>query len=351
MRIMHVLNSNSFSGAENVAVTIINHLEKEGYESIYVSLDGPINNILAQKNIKFFPIKKMNIYYLKKAIKFLRPDVIHAHDFTTSVMAALSEKKIPIISHLHHNAPWIKTRCLKSWIYSKVAKNFSKILLVSMSIYNEYYYKKNISSKILVVSNPIFVKEIKNKVDNIETDKKIDVTFLGRITDAKNPFLFVDIIEKVKERIGSIKVNMIGSGELLDDVKSYISCKNLKDDIKCFGFLENPYTELCKSKILCMPSKWEGFGLVAIESLSFGIPVVCSNVGGLPSIVNDKCGKLCFNFDEYVDEIERLLTDKDYYLNKTKNAFQQAGMLDNGSKYMENIKDIYSNCKCVMELK
>ena len=74
--------------------------------------------------------------------------------------------------------------------------------------------------------------------------------------------------------------------------------------------MENPYPVLNASKIMILPSKWEGYGLVAVESLSLGIPVICSGAGGLKNIVNSSCGKICKNKDDYVQEIIELLDNE-----------------------------------------
>ena len=53
------------------------------------------------------------------------------------------------------------------------------------------------------------------------------------------------------------------------------------------GFIDNPYELMLKSKTTILPSRFEGFGLVAIESLALGTPVFNSGVGGLKTIFND----------------------------------------------------------------
>ena len=107
MKIIHFLNTNKYSGAENVAISIINQMKNDN-EIIYVSLDGPIREYLEENNITFEPIKKIGISELRRVIKKYNPDIIHAHDFTASIISSLVRGKRKLISHIHNNVKWLR---------------------------------------------------------------------------------------------------------------------------------------------------------------------------------------------------------------------------------------------------
>ena len=104
---------------------------------------------------------------------------------------------------------------------------------------------------------------------------------------------------------------------------------------------------MSKAKCLLMPSRFEGFGLVAVEALALGVPVVCTPVGGLPGIVNSSCGMLSDDDDVLVQEICRLISDEDYRKKKAEGALQRADELDNLDDYMMRMRRIYDEvCRC-----
>ena len=109
VRVLHVLNTGSYSGAENVVITIINNLKSyENIQCTYLSLNGDIKERLEKENIDYYPVEKLSIKNLKKAIKILNPDIIHAHDYTATLISSLCFTKAKIIAHIHNNSPWIK---------------------------------------------------------------------------------------------------------------------------------------------------------------------------------------------------------------------------------------------------
>src|SRR5574344_1972542 len=112
LRVLHLLSSNKYSGAENVVCTIIKAFENE-IDMCYCSPDGPISDILKDKNIYYIPLEKFNRKSLKKVIKEYNPDIIHAHDYRASLLVTMSGVKVKIISHLHIYAPIAKNYNLK----------------------------------------------------------------------------------------------------------------------------------------------------------------------------------------------------------------------------------------------
>src|SRR5699024_8522567 len=137
-------------------------------------------------------------------------------DFTTSVVAALTLTRTPIISHLHHNAPWLQKPNLYSFMYLISSWRFKKILGVSESIFNEYIFSRLIKNKTKVVSNPINIHEVIYKSEK-GTKKYYDIVFLGRLDTPKNPLKFIELINKLVEKIPNLKVAMIGNGKLRDN--------------------------------------------------------------------------------------------------------------------------------------
>lgn len=107
------------------------------------------------------------------------------------------------------------------------------------------------------------------------------------------------------------------------------------------GFNSNPYGLLNNTKLVVVPSVWEGFGLAAVEALSLGKPVLAAPVGGLKNIVDESCGKLCDCKKEFVDELDMLLKDDGYYGEKSKNAIMKSNCFDNISSYKNQIIKIY----------
>ena len=341
IKVMHVLNTGKYSGAENVAITIINSLK--GYiDATYVSPEGPIKDFLDENDITYYPVKKITITEVKKAIQQIQPDLIHAHDFTAGIICAATGTKVPIVNHIHNNSPWIKHYNLNSFIYAASCLRYKKILTVSNSVIDEYVFGRYFKNKTEVIGNPVDINKIRTLAGNV-LEKKYDIAFLGRLSSQKNPKKFIDIIANLKRKLPDVKVIMIGDGEQKSEVVTHIENANLQNNIKMVGFQKNPYACLNQAKILLMPSLWEGFGLAAVEALALGIPVVCSNVGGLPDIVNKDCGAICTDTKDYVDSTFELLTDKKKYLEKSMNAKNQISRIVNYEEYNKRLFNIYSS--------
>ena len=339
IKVMHLLNTGSYSGAENVVITII-EATKDKVASTYVSLDGPIRDYLNSRSINFYAVSKLKVSEIKRAIKEVNPDIIHAHDFTAGVICSLTGTIIPIINHLHNNAPWIKRVGIKSVVYAVSCYRYKRILTVSDAVMKEFVFGKQFSQKTIVVSNPVDIEKITKQVQECKFPK-YDIAYLGRLTKAKNPQLFLNVIKEIKIVIGNVRAIMIGDGELRDEIEDIITKENLQENVIMVGFQNNPYTYLNQSRMLLMPSSWEGFGLAAIEALALGKPVICSNAGGLTSIVNDSCGKICLSVDEYVSSIIRLIQDDEYYNTLSRGALARSNELSNMKVYTDKILNCY----------
>lgn len=343
MKVLHILNTGKYSGAENVVITLIHALEGE-VECAYVSPDGPIRDILKEEEIEYFSVStpRINAKELKKIIYQYKPDIVHTHDYNAGIQACLTGTKIPIINHLHNNTPWLRTICLKSLAYFISCAKYRKILTVSNSVMDEFIFGSLIKKKSKVVGNPINLSEIRKRAGQAEIlQEPSDVIFLGRLSEQKRPLFFLEIIADVVKRIPNLKVAMVGSGELWDKVKIKIEELELEDNIKLYGFQKNPYGLLKASKVMCMPSEWEGFGLAAVEGLALDKPVLAAPVGGLQTIINNQCGRLCKKKEEYIAELEKLLSDELYYNVKVDGAKKRAVEYDNIRSYSKQIREIY----------
>lgn len=341
-KVMHILCTNSFSGAENVAISLINNF-KDDVDFVYVSPDGPIRQVLVENNIPFYPLKKMGLVTLKKAIKDINPDIIHAHDFMAGFFSAFAAGKIPVINHLHNNAPWIKSLSPLTLAYYIAAKKFKKILTVSNSVMDEYIFGKTFKDKTVVIGNQIDISSIKEKAAASTTSAPYDIIFLGRLSTPKNPVGFLEIISALKNNLPDIRAVMVGDGELRAQVEEKLLELNLQNNVELKGFCKNPYGYLKGSKILCAPSLWEGYSLASVEALALGKPILASPVGGLVNIVNDDCGKLCKNTEEFVEQLTLLLKDTSLYEQKSQLALLRANTFDNVTEYKKAIKQSYDD--------
>ncbi len=342
IRVMHVLNTRTYSGAENVAISIIQGTA-EKCESVYVSLNGTIREVLESQGIKYLPLKNVSVSEITRAIQKCHPDIIHAHDFTAGIISALTMTDIPIINHIHNNSPWIKKYGIYSFAYYAATLRFKKILTVSPSVMDEYVFGKKLIKKVSVIGNPINTSYIRELAGRLDEEKQYDVAFLGRLTIQKDPMAFLQIVNLLKKEKTNLKCIMIGDGEMREEVKTQIRSYQLEECIDLVGFQKNPYTFLKSARVCCMPSRWEGFGLAAVEALALGIPVVAAPVGGLVTIINQSCGFFCEDPLDYTEKIRKLLENADLYSQLSANAMRHADEMNNILEYSRSMISAYYN--------
>lgn len=346
-KVLFITNSSSLSGAEKVTLKISSKLSKD-YQFVYVLIGtGNMQKILTDRNIEYITLKKLSLKNFSNVIKKEKPDIIHAHDFRASFLASFFNKKAVVISHIHQNPNWLHKFSLNSLIFLFSSLKAKNVLIVSDSIKDEYIFSKYIDKKIINISNPVSCDDIYNKVDIIKKidEREYDICYVGRLVPVKRVDMLIDIIFQLKKQYPKIRCMIVGDGYLFYDLKNKVNDLNLSRNITFCGFQTNPYQYLNNSKIFCLPSEWEGFGLVAFEALALGLPVVASRVGGLKEIVNSNCGYLCSSIKEFVDSISSLLSDVTLLEDKSVASYKRAKELDNIDVYIENINMIYKQVK------
>lgn len=307
MRVLHLLNTDRFSGAENVVCQIINMFKYEqDIEMLYCSPDGQIRNALQERDVKFVPVNVLKVKELKRVIAEQKPDVIYAHDMRASFIAACVCGKIPLISHIHNNAFDSRGISPKSLAYLFAAKKAKHVFWVSKTAFIGYAFHNWFSKKSSILYNVIDVNSLKAKAQKDENQYDYDIIFLGRLTYPKNPERLLKVFSILVKKLPEVKIAIVGTGELETKVKTLSKGYGLEGNIDFLGFCENPLKILQDSKVMVMTSRWEGTPMCALEAQALGVPIVSTPTDGLKDLIEH--GKTGFLSDDDETLAECLLS-------------------------------------------
>ncbi len=338
-RVVHFVITNDYSGAESVAAHIIKDMPPD-WEAFYVAPDGNGCRIVGQMGVETVSCNTSDVKELKRVVSELKPDAIHAHDCRMSFLCAIAG--FQFTAHLHANWDWMKKLSIKSFLLAYTCKKADKVICVSESIKNDYIFRSLVKDKLVVLENTVNSQEILKKAEQ-EHRSHYDICFVGRLTSLKEPQKFLQLVYKLKNEISDISAVMVGDGELKEDLLSLADQLDIGANVTFAGFQENPYKYMRASKVLVMTSSVEGFGLVAIEAMILGLPVVAFPVGGLLNIVSSDCGCLVDNIEGMTSEISAILTDEELYAHKSKEAVLASEKYTDRETYISNIIKIYEH--------
>lgn len=343
MKVMHLLQSGKFSGAENVVCQIIEMFKNDtDIEMAYCSRDGQIRDALKEREIKFFPLVKLCMSDVKRVIEEYKPDVIHAHDMNASFIAALVCGNIPLISHIHNNAFDSRAISIKSIAYFFAALKIKHIFWVSESSFNGYCFHKFFSSKSSILYNILNINVLYQKMKIDQNEYSYDIAYVGRLTYPKNPQRLMKVLKSAVEKYSKLSVAIIGAGDLEQEAIALCKEYGIENNVTFLGFQSNPLKILHDSKAMVMTSRWEGTPMCALEAMALGVPIVSTPVDGLKYLViNGKNGYLFDDDDQLANALISISTNSSLHKRLSQKQIDMSIEYNSVKNYKEEICKAY----------
>lgn len=343
-KVYHFVNTNIVSGLETVVANIATMVD--GFDHYYVSPDGPIVDYLVQRGVQHVSIPKLTPWHVRAIISRNRPDIVQGHDVIASVCLAVNlplcrRGRIRMISHLHNNDERMHKVGLRSILYGVASLAFDDIVVVSDPVVGEYIFKGLIKKKSITIVNvidPAYVLE-KSRMGGGD-GRRWNVAFVGRMTYQKDPVKFVEAVGAMN-RDRRVTAVMVGSGELEGVVRGRISELGLEGTIDMVGFQSNPYRFISASDILMMPSRYEGYPMVALESMMLGVPLVGSRVAGLGTLIDDSCGRFADDAESFARMAGEIISDKKILELLAAGARKKSATVNDIGSFVDGLKDVY----------
>lgn len=245
---------------------------EQGKESKFKTFSRMVKGLLSMSYKIVF--KGCNIVHIHTAsgISFIRESLFL---YLASFLGAKT------IFHMHSGSlvefyeshPKFVSRCL----------NKADRVITIAKVWEEFLRKKG-HKNIVTIGNPINIPTRLGQNEN----KVLKVLFLGLICDNKGIW---DILEMIKahrdELIGKMKLTVGGNGEI-EKLKQFVATNQLEDLIEYAGWIDDNMKPeiLSATDIYLQPSYKEALGIAILEAMSYKIPVIASNTGGIPEIVH-----------------------------------------------------------------
>ena len=338
MKVLHVLNSKEFTGAEQVVAMIVRMFAGE-VEMPYCSpYSDNVRDMLKKEGMVFCPVEALTPGALKAVIRQENPDVIHAHDMRASLMAALTCGKIPVINHIHNNAFDARGLSVKSLAYILAAIRAQHILWVSRSSYEGYLFHKLFAKKSSVLYNIIDVAKVREKCARDENTYDYDAIYIGRLTYQKDPQRLMRLCRRLADRKPDIRIAIVGSGELEGETKALCKELALENNVFFLGFQSNPMKILYDAKALLLTSRWEGTPMCALEALALGVPVVSTPTDGMVDLIGEgEDGYLSDDDAVMAEKVLAIVTDEALHERLSRNAAEKSLKINDVATYKEAI--------------
>lgn len=319
IRVAQIMGKLWAGGVENVVFNYYRQMDKSKVEFDFFwdddsTVDPPKD--LLEMGAHFYKIPRYQNLprYLKTLKKYLKENnykIVHSHINTLSVfpLYAAWRAKIPIrIAHNHSilGGKEYKKNFLKLFLrmFAKVFPTdyFACSEQAGRWMFGERTFQKG---KVRVVRNAIDFKkfrlseeELQQYKEKLKIEDKFVVCHIGRFTYAKNHKFLLKIFYEVLKINENAVLLLVGDGELHDDIVNEIDRLKLKEHVILTGKVSDPEKYYRLADIVILPSFYEGFSLVALESQIAGVPVIISEEIPDEAVISDSVMKMSLDDSE-----------------------------------------------------
>ena len=298
-KILFIVNSLGFGGAETQLIRLSEVLIEKECDIVLVSLtdDLSLEEELHPK-VKHYNIQLRGISDFKsikeilKVVNNEKPEVIHSHLFQANIISRIIKffnSNIRVINTTHcvydeerilGLSPYLIYRVTKKWVdYHTAVSNESLNLLIE---------RKSISKvKSSVVLNGLFVDKYLHSSTKNKIFKWLSV---GRLIPVKNYKLLISACEILVKENMKFKLDIIGDGFEKYVLANLIKEKQLESNVSLLGISKDIPNTLKDYDAFVISSNSEGLPMVLLEAMSAKLPIVSTNVGGIPEVINNSKG-------------------------------------------------------------
>lgn len=372
-RVVHDLSQRLIRDGHEVTVVTYRDGDVPYYENDKGVNVYRVDNYMIHPNNFIDWIMQLNFNMIAKASEIINEqgkfDVIHAHDWLVAYSAkTLKESyKIPIVTTIHATESG-----RNSGIHDEVQRyiNDSEWLLTYEStevIVNSNFMKNDLQrlfglpyEKINVIPNGISL----NNFSGVEKDydfrrkyamdnEKI-ILYVGRLVYEKGIQHLIGAMPKILANYHDAKLVICGKGGMIDELRQETRNLGIENKVYFAGYCDSKTVQKMYkcADMAVFPSTYEPFGIVALEAMLAGIPIVVSDVGGLNEIVeHGVTGMKSYagNSNSISDSVLSLLFDAKLCDNVSKNAVKKVKELYNWNKIAQDTHYVYEQAICQTE--
>jgi glycosyltransferase involved in cell wall biosynthesis len=341
---------------EGVVIKLITFSDENEYRFLTQNVDWEV--VPSSVQLSLTGKNKYSVDNLQKNIDSFKPDIIHTHLFEAELVSrCCSYPQAKWFSHGHDNMPQFR--------------NFSFRTLFNKRFFTDYYekrvlfnrYKVNGGNHFIAISKDVWryfehtarcypVTLLPNAInyslfykpkEKSENTAALRLVNVGSLVDKKNQMFLIEVVKVLRLRNIDVELNLLGNGKNKVALQQKVLENKLENRVIFHGIVNNVEEHLWRADIYVHSATYEPLGLVLIEAMAAGLPVITLDGKGNRDLIEE--GKngfmLCTqNAAVFADNIMELWANQEKYWEMTKYAQEYAKKYDI-NEYVNNLLNLY----------
>lgn len=331
----------------------------------YPEFTNLINYQVCPSSVKLSMFSKNSLHTqsLQTLIEEFKPDIIHTHLFNAEIVSrSCSYANAKWFSHCHDNMHQLDTFYLSTLFDKKLLTQFYE------RTYLLRRYRKNGGNRFIAISRdaekyfkrvlPDDLKNVtllSNAVDTAKFRKPegyvrkriadLELVTVGSLVNKKNQTFLLDVVKKLQQKKYNVHLHVLGDGVNRKMLEDKTKSLRLTDYVTFHGNVSNVQEYLWNSDLYVHSATYEPFGLVLVEAMAAGLPVISLDGRGNRDIIkNQKNGFILekHSVTDFADKIGLLFHDKIKYKQMQAAGFETATKLDI-VPYTDKLLELYQS--------
>jgi glycosyltransferase involved in cell wall biosynthesis len=309
---LQIITLSEWGGAQQVCYDLATRLHGDEFTvEVACAPGGPLVEKLKKSGIKvhqinslkrdFSPIQDLKcLFQLYSLIRRGKYQIVHCHSTKAGILGRIAAwlARVPRIYFTVHGWGFYNEQEY-GWaqriliLAERLCARFStKIICVSENDLKQGLARKIArAGKFTLIRNGVAMENL-NRTGSLRreinaTDEEVVFGMVARLHYPKDPILYLKAAKMVLESNGGCHFVLIGDGSLYDECLEFVSKSGLESRVHVLGFRKNARFLYSDFDVFVLSSLFEGLPLTVIEAMFAGLPVVASNVGGIPELVSD----------------------------------------------------------------
>ena len=297
LRVVHVAKASGISGSENHLLLLLPALRERGFEVELVMLhegEPGAAELARRLEASGVPVERVPLGSAASPLAFRRllgivrsrrPDILHTHlvhaDFHGLVAGRLA--RVPVLVSTKHGFNAFRDRRLFGLADRAVGSLADVHIAISAGL-----------ARYLAEREAFDVERFEIVHYGIEPGPPPPpppgaprLAIVGRLIPIKGHDTLLRALAAVRSDLPGVTLEIAGDGALEADLRATVNRLGLGDLVTFLGLVPQVAAVFERAEVVVVPSLGEGFGMVALEAMERGRPVIASAVGGLPEIVDD----------------------------------------------------------------